>query len=72
MIGPDTLTVDLTGRMALPGFHDTHVHPTMGGYALLGCNLEADLSVEAIITKVTACPCGDWHFTSEYRPNFLA
>ena len=55
MIGPETLTVDLTGRMALPGFHDTHVHPTMGGYALLGCNLEAESSVEAIITKVTAC-----------------
>jgi len=55
MIGPETLTVDLTGRMALPGFHDAHVHPTMGGYALLGCNLEAELSIEAIITKVTAC-----------------
>jgi len=55
MIGPDTLAVDLTGRMALPGFHDAHVHPTMGGYALLGCNLEAESSVEAIITKVTAC-----------------
>ena len=39
LIGPDTRVIDLSGRMALPGFHDAHVHPTMGGFALLGCNL---------------------------------
>jgi len=55
MIGPATRTIDLAGRMALPGFHDVHVHPTMGGYALLGCSLESETSVEAIIEKVTAC-----------------
>jgi len=55
LIGPETRTIDLTGKMALPGFHDAHVHPTMGGYALLGCSLEKELSVEAIIGKVTAC-----------------
>jgi len=54
-IGPDTRTIDLTGKMALPGLHDAHVHPTMGGYALLGCSLESQTSVEAIIEKVTAC-----------------
>jgi predicted amidohydrolase YtcJ len=54
-IGPETRTIDLTGKMALPGFHDAHVHPTMGGYALLGCSLEKELSVEAIIGKVTTC-----------------
>jgi predicted amidohydrolase YtcJ len=54
-IGPDTQTIDLTGKMALPGFHDAHVHPTMGGYGLLGCNLVQAASVEAIITKVTTC-----------------
>ncbi len=55
MIGPATRTIDLAGRMALPGLHDVHVHPTMGGYALLGCSLESETSVEAIIEKVTAC-----------------
>jgi predicted amidohydrolase YtcJ len=55
MVGPHTRTVDLQGRMALPGFHDSHVHPTMGGYALLGCNLENELSIEDIIAKVTSC-----------------
>ena len=29
MIGPATNVIDLTGSMALPGFHDAHVHPTM-------------------------------------------
>ena len=55
MIGPGTRTIDLAGKMALPGFHDAHVHPTMGGYALLGCDLEGLDSVESIISKVTAC-----------------
>jgi predicted amidohydrolase YtcJ len=55
MMGPQTRTIDLAGKMALPGFHDAHVHPTMGGYALLGCDLEDLESVEAIIAKVTVC-----------------
>lgn len=53
--GPDTRVIDLSGRLALPGFHDAHVHPVMGGYALLGCNLEGLASVEGIIEAVTAC-----------------
>jgi len=55
MTAADTQRVDLEGRMALPGFHDSHVHPTMGGYALLGCGLEEESSVEGIIAKVTTC-----------------
>ena len=55
MIGPGTHIVDLAGRMALPGFHDAHVHPVMGGHALLGCDLAGEESVEAIVSKVTAC-----------------
>jgi predicted amidohydrolase YtcJ len=53
--GPATQTIDLQGAMALPGFHDAHVHPTMGGYALLGCSLEKETSIDAIIEKVTSC-----------------
>jgi predicted amidohydrolase YtcJ len=41
--------------MALPGLHDAHVHPTMGGYGILGCNLEEASSVDAIISKVSDC-----------------
>ena len=57
--GPETRVIDLSGRLALPGFHDAHVHPIMGGYALLGCNLEGLASVEAIIEAVTACVAQD-------------
>jgi len=53
--GPATRIIDLSGKMAVPGFHDAHVHPTMGGYALLGCSLETEDSVQAILDKVTAC-----------------
>jgi predicted amidohydrolase YtcJ len=55
LIGPQTRVIDLAGHMALPGFHDAHVHPTAGGYALLGCDLEGLASVEAIISAVTTC-----------------
>ena len=61
LLGPETRTIDLAGKMALPGFHDAHVHPTMGGYALLGCDLEGLNSIEAIISKVTACAGEDEH-----------
>ena len=53
--GPETRTIDLAGKMALPGFHDAHVHPTMGGYALLGCDLAKMRTVDAILAKVAAC-----------------
>jgi predicted amidohydrolase YtcJ len=55
LIGTQTRIVDLTGKMVLPGFHDAHVHPTMGGYALLGCDLAGLDSVDAIISRVTEC-----------------
>jgi len=63
LVGPETRTIDLDGRWVLPGFHDAHVHPAMGGFALLGCDLEAEKSVEAIISKVTECAAesgGGW------------
>ncbi len=39
LIGPDTRVIDLTGQMALPGFHDAHLHALEGGHALVGCSL---------------------------------
>lgn len=31
-VGGNTQVVNLEGKMVLPGFHDTHSHPIMGGY----------------------------------------
>jgi predicted amidohydrolase YtcJ len=55
LIGPETRVIDLAGRMALPGFHDAHVHAADGGFSLMGCMLGDAHSVEAIIETVTAC-----------------
>jgi predicted amidohydrolase YtcJ len=38
-VGPHTEIVDLKGRMLVPGFQDSHVHPVMGGIDMLQCDL---------------------------------
>ena len=58
LTGPDTRVVDLSGKMLLPGFHDAHVHPGMGGMALLGCDLDGIASVEAIVARISECAKG--------------
>lgn len=62
-IGDATGIVDLTGRMAMPGIHDSHVHPLEGGYEQVYCNLWYDYGVDAIIAKLQACEKdheGEW------------
>ena len=39
LAAPATRVVDLEGRSLLPGFQDAHVHPPLGGWALLTCDL---------------------------------
>ena len=41
-VGPETKTVDLEGRLMLPGFTDTHIHLFIG--AALGSGLAASMS----------------------------
>src|SRR5471032_1049663 len=36
---PQARTLELHGRMVLPGFHDSHSHPMTGGMKLLRCSL---------------------------------
>ncbi len=38
-ISDSTKVLDLQGKMVLPGFHDSHVHPATGGIELAECNL---------------------------------
>ena len=48
-LGSDTEVVDLDGALLLPGFQDSHIHPTGGGTELLQCNLsEAENAEEAV------------------------
>lgn len=47
-IGAETKVLDLAGRLALPGFQDTHAHPLSGGLELGECNLyDAKTAAEA-------------------------
>lgn len=41
-IGPTTQTVDLQGRMALPGFIDSHIHPSLSTVLFQGLLLEGE------------------------------
>jgi len=54
-IGPDTRVLDLSGRLALPGFHDAHVHPLSAGHSMLGCPLQDEASVDALLARVKEC-----------------
>jgi predicted amidohydrolase YtcJ len=63
-IGDSTSVLDLGGRMVLPGFHDTHVHPSSGGLTMAECNIEGLSSRAAILDSVKSCavqdPNGTW------------
>ncbi|HEU5217015.1 MAG TPA: amidohydrolase, partial [Gemmatimonadales bacterium] len=51
-IGDRTEVIDLAGRMVLPGFHDTHMHPR-GGITLAECTLDDLRTPEAILDSVS-------------------
>lgn len=59
-----TRTIDLTGRLLLPGFIDAHVHPVQGGVERLGCDLSAGWTREHYLTiirdYVAAHPEQEW------------
>ncbi len=55
LIGADTRVVDLAGGMALPGFHDAHVHPVSGGRMLLGCSLYEIFELQPLLDKIREC-----------------
>src|SRR5437879_1948110 len=51
-IGPDTRSIDLQGKMLLPGFHDAHVHLVGGGIGLGECELHAATTAEQVLATV--------------------
>lgn len=61
-IAPATEIVDLQGRMLLPGFHDTHVHPISGGVELNECDLNPAETLDDIEITLRACAerPGEW------------
>ncbi|MGH7709888.1 MAG: amidohydrolase family protein, partial [Gemmatimonadaceae bacterium] len=63
-IGRNTRVLDLPGRMVLPGFHDTHVHPVSGGMELGECNLNPAITLDDVRRIVRECAAergaGEW------------
>lgn len=65
LAGPSARTIDLAGRLLLPGFGDAHAHPIMGGLDRLRCDLseideEAGAYVRAIAAYAAAHPARTW------------
>ncbi len=55
-VGEHTSVIDLRGRMLMPGLVDGHMHPLMGGAALLKCNLNYEqLTIEQMQSKIQGC-----------------
>jgi predicted amidohydrolase YtcJ len=55
-IGPRTRSVDLGGRMLMPGLVDGHMHPAVGGASLLKCNLQYErLTLGQMQARIQGC-----------------
>jgi predicted amidohydrolase YtcJ len=56
LIGATTQTVDLRGRLVLPGMIDTHIHPIFGTVDRLKCSLAGvPARIEALKPVIQAC-----------------
>jgi predicted amidohydrolase YtcJ len=56
LIGPKTRTIDLGGRLVLPGMIDAHTHPVYSALQLGKCSLEDELlTALQIKARVAAC-----------------
>jgi predicted amidohydrolase YtcJ len=64
LAGRGTRTVELEGRMVLPGFQDAHLHPPQGGLVELQCGLHEtssrDECLEAIVRYATEHSDREW------------
>jgi predicted amidohydrolase YtcJ len=63
-IGSSTQVIDLAGRMLLPGFHDSHMHPMRAGTRMFRCQMY-DLDWPAgVYAAIRDCAAGlgeeDW------------
>jgi predicted amidohydrolase YtcJ len=59
LAGPGTRTVDLSGRLVLPAFHDAHVHPMSAGVELGQCNLNDLATAAATLDAIRSCMAGN-------------
>lgn len=55
LISDRTAVIDLQGRMVLPGFQDSHIHPVTASLKSYMCNLSGLRSVAAYVDTVREC-----------------
>ncbi len=60
--------IALGGRMVLPGFHDSHIHPMSGGMRLLRCRLGAEDLSASVAACARAHPSSAWLMGNGWRP----
>ncbi|MDA8125537.1 MAG: amidohydrolase [Deltaproteobacteria bacterium] len=53
-IGPATELFDLPGKLVLPGFRDSHIHPLAGSFNLLECRLVGPADAASYLTQIRA------------------
>jgi len=62
--GEKTEVIDLEGQTVLPGFHDMHVHPLVGGVNERRCKVLQGSTLQETQAKVKSCvqgvPTGKW------------
>jgi len=51
-VGPQTKVIDLQGRMVVPGFQDSHIHPISAGIEAVSCNLNGLETPEQYVAKI--------------------
>ena len=60
MTGRKTQTIDLGGRMVMPGLIDGHMHPQSGGLRMLNCNLNYEaLTIPEFQARIQQCADDD-------------
>ncbi|HEY8211762.1 MAG TPA: amidohydrolase [Myxococcaceae bacterium] len=71
-VGPKTRVLELGGRMVLPGFHDSHMHPVTGGLRLIRCRLDDATTGDQLAAAVRACaaasPGSGWLIGNGWDP----
>ena len=76
LAGPETTTVDVGGRMLMPGIHDTHAHPTDAGIQqTLECSFLTfvlDEALDALRECIAATPEGEWVRGGQWNDALLA
>jgi predicted amidohydrolase YtcJ len=81
-VGPATSVIQLDGRMVLPGFQDSHIHPISAQLKENMCQLRGLAGLEAYLEKIGECvradPDSPWimgagwshaYFDDENRPD---